>query len=142
MEQKPLSPDHGPDLPPVIPASSGETAAPSLSPEIHSEDSAERQEQQSEAVHASGGPALPAVSSPLPTALPSADDTVTDSSQPIQGSSPAIANDDELIEKEWVDRAKKVIAETKDDPYRREQEVNRLQADYLLKRYGRELGSL
>ena len=31
-----------------------------------------------------------------------------------------IANDDDIIEKEWVDKAKKIIAETKDDPYGRE----------------------
>jgi hypothetical protein len=31
--------------------------------------------------------------------------------------------------------------QTKDDPYRREQEVSKLQADYLRKRYGKELGS-
>lgn len=54
---------------------------------------------------------------------------------------PALAGDDDLIEKEWVDRAKKIIAETKDDPYKREREVNRLQADYLKKRYGKELGA-
>lgn len=54
---------------------------------------------------------------------------------------PVVANDDDLIEKEWVDKAKKIIVETKDDPYRREQEVGRLQADYLRKRYGKELGS-
>jgi hypothetical protein len=52
-----------------------------------------------------------------------------------------VANDDDLIEKEWVDKAKKIIVETKDDPYRREQEVGRLQADYLYKRYGRKLGA-
>ena len=54
---------------------------------------------------------------------------------------PLVANDDDLIEKEWVDKAKKIIVETKDDPYKREQEVGRLQADYLHKRYGRELGA-
>ncbi len=54
---------------------------------------------------------------------------------------PVLANDDDLIEKEWVDKAKKIIAETKDDPYRREQEVNRLQVDYLKKRYGKDLGA-
>ncbi len=53
---------------------------------------------------------------------------------------PTIANDDDLIEKEWVDKAKKIIAETKDDPYRREREVSLLQADYLRKRYGKEIG--
>lgn len=54
---------------------------------------------------------------------------------------PVIAGDDDLIEKEWVDKAKKIISETRDDPYKREQEVNRLQADYLKKRYGKELGA-
>ncbi|MFZ1360949.1 MAG: hypothetical protein WAS27_02940 [Candidatus Saccharimonadales bacterium] len=53
---------------------------------------------------------------------------------------PTIANDDDLIEKEWVDKAKKIIADTKDDPYRREREVSLLQADYLRKRYGKEIG--
>jgi hypothetical protein len=54
---------------------------------------------------------------------------------------PLAAADDDLIEKEWVDKAKAVIAETKDDPYRREEEVAKLQIDYLRKRYGKELGS-
>ncbi len=71
---------------------------------------------------------LPVV--PVPAA-PVADDTTV---------GPTIAADDDLIEKEWVDKAKKIIAETKDDPFRREQEVSRLQADYLRKRYGKELG--
>ena len=53
---------------------------------------------------------------------------------------PSVAKDDDLIEKEWVDKAKKIVAETRDDPYQREEEVNKLQIDYLKKRYGRELG--
>ena len=53
-----------------------------------------------------------------------------------------IANDDDLIEKEWVDKAKKIIAETKDDPYRREVEIGKLQIEYIRKRYGREIGKV
>ena len=56
-------------------------------------------------------------------------------------STPLTANDDDLIEKEWVDRAKKIVAETKDDPYRREAAVSQLQKDYQKKRYGRELSA-
>lgn len=72
---------------------------------------------------------------------------VTDDGVAVQQSTPAddlplVANDDDLIEKEWVDKAKKIIADTKDDPYRREMEVNRLQADYLKKRYGKQLGKV
>jgi len=57
-----------------------------------------------------------------------------------QATYPLIANDDDLIEKEWVDKAKKILADTKDDPYQREKEVGKLQVDYIKKRYGRELG--
>ncbi len=53
---------------------------------------------------------------------------------------PIVANDDDLIEKEWVDKAKQIIAATKDDPYRREQEVSKLQIEYIRRRYGREIG--
>jgi len=60
------------------------------------------------------------------------DDTTIDAN-------PLIANDDDLIEKEWVDRAKKIVAGTKDNPYKREEEVSKLQIDYIKKRYGREL---
>ncbi len=53
---------------------------------------------------------------------------------------PLMAADDDLIEREWVDKAKKIIEETKDDPFKREQEVGRLQREYIKKRYGREIG--
>ncbi len=53
---------------------------------------------------------------------------------------PATAADDDLIEKEWVDKAKKIIAETRDDPYRREREISKLQIEYIRRRYGREIG--
>lgn len=87
-------------------------------------------------------PAEPATSVPpaaitLPTPVaPVADDTTTPTDE-----TPAVAADEDLIEKEWVDKAKKIIAETKDDPYRREREVGKLQSDYLKKRYGKELGA-
>lgn len=51
-----------------------------------------------------------------------------------------VAADVDLIEKEWVDKAKKIIASTKDDPYRREQEISKLQIEYVRKRYGRIIG--
>lgn len=109
-------------------------------PEMGIEAGVERVEQRSEATPAAVNsmPALPplqVVSAPTPAIA--ADDVVT----PIVDDLPIAAGDDDLIEKEWVDKAKKIIMQTKDDPYRREQEVNKLQADYLRKRYGKELGS-
>lgn len=73
---------------------------------------------------------------PMP-ATPVQDDTTTATDDT---STPLVAADEDLIEKEWVDKAKKVILETKDDPYRREQEVKKIQIDYVRKRYGREIG--
>lgn len=53
---------------------------------------------------------------------------------------PMIASDDDLIEKEWVERAKRIITETIDDPHSRDEEVSKLQVEYIKKRYGRSIG--
>jgi len=52
---------------------------------------------------------------------------------------PLVAGDDDLIEKEWVDKAKKIIQQTRSDPYTQEKEVSKLQADYMKKRYGKDV---
>jgi hypothetical protein len=101
---------------------------------------AERVEQRSEATPAAVNsmPVLPPLQlSPVVTPTPVANTSVP----PVGEDTPIVAGDDDLIEKEWVDKAKKIIMQTKDDPFRREQEVSKLQADYLRKRYGKELGS-
>ena len=54
---------------------------------------------------------------------------------------PLVAADEELIEKEWVDKAKEIIEQTPDDPYTRTEKVNELQRDYLQKRYNKVVGS-
>lgn len=59
---------------------------------------------------------------------------------PAPGSlTPAIADDVDIIEKEWVDQANKVIDQTKDDPFVEEEAVEALQQDYLKKRYGHDV---
>ncbi|HEX7484340.1 MAG TPA: hypothetical protein VF281_04275 [Candidatus Saccharimonadales bacterium] len=138
MEPKLPVLNNGPER---IPANYGQgfeqTPMPS-NPETGIETGAERVEQRSEVAPAAVNtmPVLPTIQVvPAPTVVsdnapvPPVDDT------------PIAANDDDLIEKEWVDKAKKIIMQTKDDPYRREQEVGKLQADYLRKRYGKELGA-
>lgn len=112
--------------------------APQLpTPEVGVERGHEQFEQRSEAAPAVVTPVLPSpVVVPEPQVLPANGPTAVQADD-----TPLVANDDDLIEKEWVDKAKKIIVQTKDDPYRREQEVGKLQADYLRKRYGRELGA-
>ena len=71
---------------------------------------------------------------PVAQATPQTNSTQDDSGHP------SSAADDELIEKEWVDKAKQIVAQTKGDPHGQEKAVSRLQADYLKKRYGKDLG--
>ena len=102
-------------------------------------DNGERYEQRSPEVGAvqmeAAQVAMPALPTPVIAAQPVAPAPVADDS-----GVPAVAGDDDLIEKEWVDKAKKIIAETRDDPYRREREISKLQIEYIRKRYGREIG--
>ncbi len=79
----------------------------------------------------------------------SQDDTATDQQGVSSSAMPAtaalssdddlIAEDTDVIEKEWVQKAKKIVQTTKDDPHAQEQEVSKLQAEYLKKRYGKDL---
>lgn len=79
----------------------------------------------------SGGVAsLPIVPLPAPKAV---------DHKPQATSSPAIASDDDLIEKEWVAKAKAIVDDTRSDPYEQESAMSKLQADYLKKRYGKEV---
>lgn len=138
MEPKLPMPHHGPEIPAANFGSNSEQSPSFPSPEVGSGIRHEQFEQRSE----SQNPALPQQILPqpvIPVPLPVAqDDPVSD----IQDAAmPLVASDDDLIEKEWVDKAKKIIIQTKDDPFRREQEVSKLQADYLRKRYGREIGT-
>lgn len=53
--------------------------------------------------------------------------------------SPIVAEDVDLIEKEWVDKAKAIVEKTKTDPYAQNQELHRFKADYMKKRYNKEI---
>jgi hypothetical protein len=139
MEPKLPVLNSGPEYAPTN-YSQGFEQVPALpNPEVGLETSVERVEQRSEATPAAVN-AMPTLPPIQVTAAPavSVDDSVA---TPVVDDTPIAANDDDLIEKEWVDKAKKIILQTKDDPYRREQEVSKLQADYLRKRYGKELGA-
>lgn len=52
--------------------------------------------------------------------------------------SPTVADEVDVIEKVWVDKAKTIVKQTKDDPYTQEKQVSGLQDDYQKKRYGKE----
>lgn len=52
---------------------------------------------------------------------------------------PQIADDTDLIEKEWVIKAKHIVAQTAQDPYLQNKEMSKVKADYLKKRYNKDL---
>lgn len=94
-----------------------------------------------EQANQNSGMMLPVVVAPDPVA----DDSTA--VQPINATTvtddnavgPAKADDVDIVEKEWVDRAKQIVEEHRDDPHKQEQEVEKLQTDYLKKRYGKEI---
>lgn len=51
---------------------------------------------------------------------------------------PQIAEDTDLIEKEWVERAKRIVEHTKNDPHQQTKEMSAMKADYLKKRYNKD----
>jgi hypothetical protein len=52
---------------------------------------------------------------------------------------PDIAEDVDLIEKEWVEKAKHIVTQTKDNPREQNVEMAKLKADYMKKRYDKDL---
>lgn len=49
------------------------------------------------------------------------------------------ADDADLIEKEWVQKAKAIVMQTKDDPRAQNIQMNGVKAEYLKKRYNKDL---
>ena len=138
MEPKLPAPHLNPEQAPAGQVSNIESFPMPPTPEAGLERAEKPMEQQGEAVPAAVN-AAPVVL-PTPVAVPGIPTPVSDDSSQVASDAPLVAADEDLIEKEWVDKAKKIIAETKDDPHRREQEVGKLQTDYLKKRYGKDLG--
>lgn len=135
MEPQLPSPSHSPENGPAH-FRGGETF-PVVSQPEKAPEAPEKQETHEQHVGGPAGdpvavvqsaPALPPLPA-MPTASPAS--PVADTTNPVA------AADEDLIEKEWVEKAKKVVAETKHDPYLQGQEVSKLQADYLKKRYGK-----
>jgi hypothetical protein len=84
--------------------------------------------------------APPAGSMPLPI-FPSAppaqgsqDDVSSTTTSHLQADSDA-----DLIEKEWVNKAKQIVEKTRDDPYKQSEELTVVKADYIKKRYNKTI---
>lgn len=52
---------------------------------------------------------------------------------------PSEASDTDLIEKEWVDVLQEIVRQTSEDPYAQQKEISKLKADYMKKRYNKDV---
>lgn len=64
--------------------------------------------------------------------------TSKDSSS-LVSNSPQIADDVDLIEKEWVEKAKEIVEKTKENPYLQNKAISEIKADYIQKRYNKNI---
>jgi len=132
--ETPLSP-LSPERPPAQNGPIIEREPKLASPEMGVEIGAEPYEQKTEtnAIVADIG-----LTTILPTpviATPVVENTTT-----IDNNSLTVNDDDDLISKEWVIKAKEIVDKTKNNPYQQDESVNKLKVDYIDKRFGRKLG--
>jgi hypothetical protein len=52
---------------------------------------------------------------------------------------PAMADDNDLIEKEWIVKAKQIVDNNREDPYNQSKEMTVFKADYIKKRYNKSI---
>ncbi len=84
-------------------------------------------------------PQEPTSVSANPLILDNQKPTTTPAASTIPTTNPPVAGDDDLIEKEWVTKAKEIVEKTKHDPHLETKEISLFRADYLKKRYNKEL---
>lgn len=131
FSRNPSSREVGPSLPAPDTYGSFPEVSPQQSPEI------ERSHETKEVSNSPKQPQPSVTNLAVPT-IP-VDTTISGQTQQSSQAAPQVAADDDVMEKEWVSKAKKVIAETKGNPYLQEREVSKLQADYIQKRYGKQV---
>lgn len=77
---------------------------------------------------------------PLPSpVIPAATTPQTDVSKTSNSTSASLSDDDDLIEKEWVEKAKQIVERTRDNPYQQSEELTGVRADYMKKRYNKSI---
>jgi hypothetical protein len=68
-----------------------------------------------------------------------ADDSIARIQTKVGSTIPQVASDADLIEDEWVAAVKKVIEEYQGDPYSQSKAMTLLRADYMKKRYNKDI---
>ncbi|MBX4188859.1 hypothetical protein KW792_02055 [Candidatus Saccharibacteria bacterium] len=84
-------------------------------------------------------PALPAIPDDIPVADQPVIAAPQDTTTPISIDPKAAAQDADRIEQEWIDKAKNIIQRTNDDPHLRKEQVSRIKAEYIQKRFNKTI---
>ena len=85
-------------------------------------------------------PLAPAAQTPFaPPPLPPVNPIAPVSTHIPVSDAPITANDNDLIEKEWVNKAKYIVNSSREDPRLQNKEMSKLKADYIQKRYNKQL---
>jgi hypothetical protein len=80
--------------------------------------------------------AVPAMPVPTATNTQAVDQNTTNSTtQPVVDNT----EDSDLIEKEWVTKAKQIVERTREDPHKQSQELTVFKADYMKRRYNKSI---
>lgn len=129
------------ELPPLPSENMKSAETPPMAESYSSELISERQGAQAIETGTSPSSGFPAaqVSTVDPLPQPSSSPQPTNDQLTVDPQIPIIADDSDLIEKEWVLKAKEIVARTKHDPYQQNKEVERIKADYMKKRYNKDI---
>lgn len=136
---EPLTPEQRMDLPPPVPTQE-KAEAPEMN--VVKRQGSEANPEFLPPVAQSQQPVQQAqTATQVQPATATADHSLTAQSGTTTASSanPAIAEDVDLIEKEWVEKAKAIVNHTRDDPHRQSKEINKMKADYIKKRYNKDV---
>lgn len=100
----------------------------------------ERQSANPEAASNNAAASPPIMPPPVAPAIPTgAAGSQTDDSSTTKSTTSKVLKDDDLIEKEWVDKAKRIVEQTRSDPHRQSEELTLVKADYMKKRYNKTI---
>jgi hypothetical protein len=130
---------------------SGETPGISLPPVSEQPPAPAAGEARPETVGVPAGPeraqsppaSIPPTTQPI-IPLPTAPSTPASSGQNDAGTtskskSGGLVKDDDLIEKEWVDRAKRIVEQTRNDPRQQSDQLTGVKVEYMKKHYNKTI---
>jgi hypothetical protein len=77
----------------------------------------------------------PLFAAPAPVPAAPVQSTQTDVTSTSKPASSKLIKDNDLIDKEWVDKAKRIVEQTRSDPHEQSEKLTMVKADYMSKQY-------